>query len=142
MFHRLYKEVPTVKKINRLLLICLFIIYIPASNALEVVNIFNHDLSALPDNQEVAMITVEYGPGEFTPPHRHNAHTYIYVLEGEFTVQVEGGEEKTVSAGEVFYELPIDTHLTNKNRSGEKGAKILAMFIKTKDAPFIEMLEK
>ena len=38
----------------------------------------------LPDfpGKEVLMITVEYPPGSSDPIHRHNAHAFVYVLEG------------------------------------------------------------
>ena len=103
-------------------------------------NIFNSDLPVLPKNQEVVIITVEFGPGEFTPPHKHGAHTYVYVLEGKLGMQVKGGTEKTLVPGDAYYELPEDIHIVSKNMRKTKRAKILVMFIKTKGPSFIEML--
>lgn len=97
--------------------------------------LFNIDLPPLPENQEVAMLTVEYQPGESGMPHRHNAHTFVYVLEGSIVMQVAGGAETTLVPGEVFYENPDDVHVTGKNASSTLSAKFLVYFIKTKNAP-------
>ena len=37
------------------------------------------------------MSTVTYPPGGASPPHRHDAHVFVYVLEGELIMQVQGG---------------------------------------------------
>ena len=103
--------------------------------------ILNKNLPQLSENQEVVMITVEYAPGESTPPHRHNAHTYVYVLEGTIGMQLEGGEAQTLMPGDTFYELPDDIHLVSRNMSDTQPAKFLVFFIKTRGMPFIEMLE-
>ena len=52
------------------------------------------DLPEMP-GREVLVITVEYPPGGADPIHRHNAHGFIYVLEGSVLMQVEGGKETT-----------------------------------------------
>ena len=74
----------------------------------------------LPDfpGKEVLMITVEYPPGSVDPVHRHNAHGFIYVLEGEIVMQVKGGKEVTVKPGETFYEGPDDVHTVGRNDVG------------------------
>src|SRR5688500_252466 len=55
-------------------------------------------------NKEVVMLTVEYKPGQSSPPHRHNAHTFVYVLEGTLIMGVAGKEPVRVGPGETFYE--------------------------------------
>ena len=113
------------------------------SHAAEVKTIFRKDLPELPKNQEVVMVTVEYAPGDSTPPHnhRHNAHTYVYVLEGRLGMQVEGRKQVTLVPGDTFYELPSDVHIVSKNMSDTKKAKFLAILIKTKDKPPLEFLK-
>ena len=54
------------------------------------------------------MITVEYPPGSSDPIHRHNAHAFVYVLEGSIVMQVRGGKEVTLTPGQTFYEGPDD----------------------------------
>jgi Cupin domain len=59
-------------------------------------------------SKEGLMITVEYPPGASDPIHRHNAHGFIYVLEGSIVMQVKGGQEVTLTPGQSFYESPGD----------------------------------
>src|SRR4249919_314706 len=63
------------------------------------------------------MITVEYPPGCVDPVHRHNAHGFIYVLEGSIVMQVKGGKEVTLKPGDTFYEGPDDIHTVGRNAS-------------------------
>ena len=43
--------------------------------------------------KEGLMLTVEYPPGASDPIHRHNAHAFLYVLEGSVVMQVKGGKQ-------------------------------------------------
>ena len=93
----------------------------------------------LPDfpGKEVLMITVDYPPGSIDPIHRHNAHAFIYVLEGSIIMQVKGGKETTVTPGQTFYEGPNDVHVVGRNASSTKPAKFVVFFIKDKGAPVL-----
>lgn len=91
------------------------------------------DLPNIP-GKEVTMLTVEYAPGASSAPHRHNAHTFVYILEGSMVMQVKGGEPLTLSAGQTFYESPDDVHTVSKNASDTKPAKLLVFFLKDKGA--------
>lgn len=92
---------------------------------------------ALPDlaGKEVAMLTVEYPPGGASAPHRHDANTFVYVLEGAVVMQVEGGEEVTLRAGDTFYETPTDIHAVSRNASATAPAKFLVFQVKDQGAP-------
>ena len=92
------------------------------------------DFADLPGREGV-MLTVEYAPGSSSPKHRHNAHTFVYVLEGSLIMQVEGGEQVTLSPGDTFYETPEDIHLVSKNASNSQPAKALVFFVKKEGAP-------
>jgi quercetin dioxygenase-like cupin family protein len=85
--------------------------------------------------KEAMMVTVEYAPGDSSPEHRHNAHTFVYVLEGAVVMQVKGGKEVTLGPGETFYESPDDVHTVSRNASSTSPAKILVFFVKQKGAP-------
>ena len=93
----------------------------------------------LPDfpGKEVLMITVEYPPGSVDPIHRHNAHAFIYVLEGSIIMQVKGGKEVTLTPGQTFYEGPDDVHVVGRNASTTKPAKFIVFFIKDKGAQVV-----
>src|SRR5215471_19008358 len=94
----------------------------------EVTPLTSKDLPDFP-GKEVLMITVEYPPGSVDPIHRHNAHAFIYVLEGSIIMQVKGGKETTVTAGQTFYEGPDDIHVVGRNASSTKPAKFVVFFV-------------
>ena len=87
--------------------------------------------------KEVLMATVEYPPGSNDPIHRHNAHGFIYVLEGSIVMQVRGGKEVTLTAGQTFYEGPEDIHIEGRNASKTEKAKFLVFFLKNAGAPVL-----
>jgi quercetin dioxygenase-like cupin family protein len=83
------------------------------------------------------MIIVEYPPGSSDPIHRHNAHAFIYVLEGAIVMQVRGGKEATLTPGQTFYEGRDDVHIVGRNASQTKPAKFVVFFVKDKGAPVL-----
>jgi quercetin dioxygenase-like cupin family protein len=91
----------------------------------------------LPDlpGKEGLMITVEFPPGYVSQPHRHEAHTFVYVLEGRIEMQVEGGPVVTLKPGDTFYENPEDVHTVARNASKTKPAKFLVLLVKNQGVP-------
>ena len=87
--------------------------------------------------KEGALLTVEYAPGASSSTHRHQAHTFVYVLEGSIVMQVEGGQAVTLVAGQTFYESPSDIHAVSKNASATERAKFVVFFVKDEDQPFV-----
>lgn len=87
------------------------------------------------DGKEATMLTVELPPGADSPAHRHNANTFVYVLEGTVVMQVQGGEAKTLTVGQTFYESPTDIHTVSRNASKTAPAKILVVMVKAVGAP-------
>ena len=87
--------------------------------------------------KEGLMITVEYPPGGSDPVHRHDAHAFVYVLEGSIVMQLKGGEEVTLTPGQTFYEGPDDVHVVGRNASSTKPAKFLVFLVKNKGAPVL-----
>jgi len=81
------------------------------------------------------MITVEHAPGGASAIHRHNAHAFVYVLEGSVVMQLKGGQQVTLTPGQTFYEGPDDVHVIDRNASGTQPAKFLVLLIKDKGAP-------
>jgi quercetin dioxygenase-like cupin family protein len=100
----------------------------------DVVTLMSKALADIP-GKEVAMITVEFPPGGADPVHKHDAHGFIYVLEGSVVMQVKGGQEVTLTPGQTYYEGPDDVHVIGRNASTTKSAKILALLVKAKGAP-------
>jgi len=87
--------------------------------------------------QEGLMMIVEYPPGNADPIHRHNAHGFIYVLEGSVVMQVKGGKQVTLTSGQTFYEGPEDVHVVGRNASKTQPAKLLVFLVKDKGAPVL-----
>jgi quercetin dioxygenase-like cupin family protein len=108
----------------------------PQAPEAKVTPLMSKDLTEFP-GKEALMIMVEYPPGSIDPIHRHNAHAFVYVLEGSIVMQVKGGKEVTLTPGQTFYEGPDDVHLVGRNASTSKPAKFVVFFIKDKGAPVL-----
>jgi quercetin dioxygenase-like cupin family protein len=102
----------------------------------KVTELMSKDLTNLP-GKEGLMIIVEYPPGSSDPIHRHNAHAFLYVLEGSIVMQVRGGKEVTLTPGQTFYEGLDDVHVVGRNASKTKPAKFVVFFVKDKGAPVL-----
>ena len=102
----------------------------------EVTPLMSKDLPDFPGKEGV-MITVVYPPGASDPIHRHNAHAFVYVLEGTIVMQLKGGKETTLTPGQTFYEGPNDIHVLGRNASTTKPAKFVVLLVKNKDAPVL-----
>ena len=96
--------------------------------------VFKHDLPNLTmDDWEVTVSYVDYAPGRVGAPHRHPGFVLAYVLEGAVIAKISGqGEEKTYTAGQMFYEQPGATHEVSKNASPTQPARLLAMIFAKK----------
>ena len=118
-----------------LMLVCLMSVATEPKEA-KVTPVFSKDLADLP-GKEGLMLMVEYPPGSTDPIHRHNANAFVYVLEGSIVMQVRGGKEVTLTAGQTFYEGPSDVHVVGRNASQTKPAKFVVFLVKDKGAPAV-----
>ena len=100
----------------------------------RITPLLEKDLSGIP-GKEGLMLTVEYAPGQVETMHRHNAHVFVYLLEGSVVMQVKGRPEQTLHVGDTFYEAPNDIHLVGRNASKTEPAKFLVFFVKDRNAP-------
>jgi len=116
-------------------LVCLMSCTLLAQEA-KVSELMSKDMTNIP-GKEGLMITVEYPPGSSDPIHRHNAHAFVYVLEGTIVMQVRGGKEVTLNPGQTFYEGPDDVHVVGRNASKTKPAKFVVFLVKDKGAPVV-----
>ena len=116
-----------------LVLVCLMSVAMDSKEA-KVTELFSKELTDFP-GKEGLMITVEYPPGSVDPIHRHNAHAFVYVLEGSIVMQVRGGKEVTLTPGQTFYEGPNDVHVVGRNARQTKPAKFVVFLVKEKGAP-------
>ncbi len=118
-----------------LMLVCLMSLTLEPKDA-KVTPLLSKDLTDFP-GKEALMITVEYPPGGSDPIHRHNAHAFVYVLEGSIVMQVRGGKEVTLTPGQTFYEGPSDVHVVGRNASQTEPAKFVVFLVKDKGAPVL-----
>lgn len=88
-------------------------------------------LPAVLENQEMLILNVSLAPNQASTPHRHNAHVFVYVLEGTIEMQVRGGPLMRLGPGEMFHESPEDIHQVSRNASDTESAKFLVHIIKT-----------
>ena len=129
------QKLPTAGLIAGLLLCPLFASAADPTPPMEVVEpLIDKVLAGAPD-KELLMLTVQYLPGRASLPHRHDAQVFVYVLEGEVLMQVEGSPVVTLHKGQIFYEGPADVHVVSANASKTKPAKILVFMVKDKSAP-------
>jgi quercetin dioxygenase-like cupin family protein len=100
----------------------------------DVKEIMSKPFPDIPD-KEGLMLTVTYPPGGADEIHRHNAHAFVYVLEGSVVMQLRGGEPVTLKTGETFYEGPNDVHIVGRNASDSKPAKFVVFLVKKQGVP-------
>ncbi len=113
--------------------ICFFAMSLSAQET-SVTPLFQTDLDDI-EGREGLMVIVDYPPGVSSAAHRHNAHTFVFVLEGSVVMQVEGEERVVLGPGQIFYETPEDIHAVSMNASTTEPAKILVLFVKHQGAP-------
>jgi quercetin dioxygenase-like cupin family protein len=111
-----------------------------AAPDVDVASVLSKDLPDLP-GKEGLVLTVTYAPGGADPVHRHDAHAFVYVLEGEIVMQVKGGPPVTLKAGQTFYEGPDDVHLVGRNASNTRSAKFVVFLVKKQGAPALTPLK-
>ena len=108
---------------------------VPAEAA-DVKELFATDLADYP-GKEGRMVEVSYPPGAQDVVHRHNAHAFVYVLEGQIVMQLKGQPSVTLKAGQTYYEGPADVHVVGRNASNTEPARFVVVFLKGKGAPIL-----
>jgi len=119
---------------TKVLIALLLMVPVVGAQSAKVTPLLAKELSDIA-GKEGTIATVEYAPGGSSAEHRHNAHVFVYVLEGSVVMQVKGGNEVTLGPGQTFYESPEDVHTVSRNASTTKPAKFLVFFVKQKGAP-------
>ena len=108
---------------------------VPAQAA-DVKELFAIDLAEYP-GKEGRMLEVSYPPGGGDVVHRHDAHAFVYVLEGKIIMQLKGQPAVTLEAGQTFYEGPKDIHVVGRNASDTEPARFVVVLLKGKGAPVL-----
>jgi quercetin dioxygenase-like cupin family protein len=107
-------------------------------NKVEVIT--SHALPNVP-GKRVTIVRVVYGPGGFTPAHRHAGSVTAYVTRGEIRSQLGGGPAETFGVGQSFFEPPGSTHVVSANASSTEPAELIAVFVADEGAQLTTLLE-
>lgn len=84
----------------------------------------------------VAIREFERAPGTGGTPHRHpGSHTFGYVLEGTYEVQVDDGPVQRLGPGETFYERPGSLHAVSRNGSDREVVRYLVFTVSDPSLP-------
>src|SRR5947207_5515433 len=104
--------------------------------AADVKELFGIDLADYP-GKEGRMVEVSYPPGAKDMVHRHDAHAFVYVLEGQIVMELKGQPPVTLKAGQTFYEGPTDVHVVGRNASNTAPARFVVVLLKATGAPVL-----
>lgn len=89
------------------------------------------------ERQEVRVIQATLKPGESTPFHSHRFPVTVYVLEGTFTLEIEGRAPLVVNAGQAFVEPP-QVKMIGYNRSASEPMRVVIFYVSDPDTPFLD----
>jgi len=89
------------------------------------------------ERQEVRVLTASFKPGDKTVFHTHRSPVTVYILEGAFTLELEGRAPITVKAGEAFVEPP-HVKMTGYNRSTSQPLRLVIFYVSDPDTPFLD----
>src|SRR5688500_11265898 len=93
------------------------------------------------ESQEVRVLTASFKPGDKTVFHTHRFPVTVYILEGAFTLELEGREPVTVKAGQAMVEPP-NVKMTGYNRSKTEPLRVLIFYVSDPDTPFLDPVNK
>jgi len=108
--------------------------FAPAAPQADFKEIMSKPLTDIP-GKEGLVLMVTYPPGSADEIHRHDAHAFVYMLEGSVVMQLRGAEPVTLKAGDTFYEGPNDVHIVGRNASDSKPAKFVVILVKKQGVP-------
>jgi len=75
----------------------------------------------------IRTVVVTIQPGETTSKHHHASPVFIYMLEGEVSVEYDGHGKRTYRAGDAFMEAMAAPHAATN--VGKTPVRILATFL-------------
>ncbi len=86
--------------------------------------------------QEIQVLTATIAPGQSTVFHTHAFPVTVYVLEGTFTLDLQGRETVVVRAGQSMVEPP-NVPMTGHNRSATEATRVVIFFVADPGTPFL-----
>jgi quercetin dioxygenase-like cupin family protein len=91
------------------------------------------------DRQQIHVMKATFTPGQRTVFHTHRFPVTIYILEGAFTLELEGRAPVTIKAGEAFVEPP-NVKMTGYNRSATENMRLVIFYVGDPETPFLDLV--
>jgi quercetin dioxygenase-like cupin family protein len=91
------------------------------------------------EKQEVRVMTASFRPGDRTVFHTHRSPVTVYVLEGQFTLELEGRSPVVVGPGQAYVEPP-HVKMTGYNRSATQALRVLIFYVSDPGTPFLDAI--
>jgi len=92
------------------------------------------------ERQEVRVLTATLTPGAKTVFHTHRFPVTVYILEGAFTLEMEGRAPLTIKAGQAMVEPP-NVKMTGHNRSATEPMKVVIFYVSDPETPFLDAIQ-
>ncbi len=89
------------------------------------------------ETQEVRVLTASFKPGDKTVFHTHRSPVTVYVLEGRFTLDLEGRASVSLGAGQAFVEPP-GVKMTGYNQSATEPLRVVIFYVSEPGTPFLD----
>ena len=90
------------------------------------------------ERQEIQLLTATIAPGQSTPFHTHRFPVTVLVLEGTFTLEMEGHPTVAVPAGGTLVEPP-NVRMTGFNRHATEAARVVIFYVADPGTPFLDV---
>ncbi len=89
------------------------------------------------ERQEVLVMTATIAPGQATVFHTHRFPVTVFMLEGAFTLEMEGHEPVTIRAGQSLVEPP-QVRMTGYNHSTTEPIRLGIFYVGDPGTPFLD----
>ncbi|MBA2965398.1 MULTISPECIES: cupin domain-containing protein [Ramlibacter] len=93
------------------------------------------------ERQQVRVLKAKFQPGDRTVFHSHRAPVTVYVLSGQFTLELEGRPTVRVDAGTAYVE-PAHVRMTGFNRSATEPLEVVIFYVSDVDTPFLDPVSR
>ena len=111
----------------------------PAQEVAKPNMLLNDIVAGMPkgEKQQIRVLTATINPGARTVFHTHRFPVTIYILQGAFTLEMEGRAPVTVKAGEAMVEPP-NVKMTGYNRSATEPMRVVIFYVSDPNTPFLD----
>ena len=103
-------------------------------------NVLKRSTLNVQNGEEIQMREILFAPGWTAPRHYHNSDLFIYVISGEFEVDMDGDGVRTYTDGQALRMKP-NTAMDARNPSETKPLKLAVFQVGNPDSPFVVPIE-